>query len=138
MQRMYPNLVRPLGSQLRCFFVPKSTNVCGKRGLACVYIRAQRTRSAETTGRNKTVLISHTNAEDLGLMIGKNMGLSNRLAVDVLAYDYSGYGRSGGPCSENSLYEDIERVYEFMVDKLKIPPIQVKFDFSLFLPLSLH
>ncbi len=43
-----------------------------------------------------TFLYSHANAEDLGLMFGWLKCLSRRLNVNVLAYDYTGYGESDG------------------------------------------
>lgn len=43
-----------------------------------------------------TLLYSHANAEDLGLMFGWLKCLSRRLNVNILAYDYTGYGEADG------------------------------------------
>ena len=43
-----------------------------------------------------TFLYSHANAEDLGMMFGWLKCLSRRVNVNVLAYDYTGYGESDG------------------------------------------
>ncbi len=43
-----------------------------------------------------TLLYSHANAEDLGLMFSWLKCLSRRLNVNILAYDYTGYGESDG------------------------------------------
>ena len=43
-----------------------------------------------------TFLYSHANAEDLGLMFNWLKCMSRRLNVNVLAYDYTGYGESDG------------------------------------------
>jgi hypothetical protein len=47
-------------------------------------------------GAKVTILYSHANAEDLGVMFGWLKCLSRRLDVNVLAYDYTGYGESEG------------------------------------------
>jgi hypothetical protein len=47
-----------------------------------------------------TFLYSHANAEDLGLMFSWLKCLSRRLNVNVLAYDYTGYGESDGMCHQ--------------------------------------
>jgi fermentation-respiration switch protein FrsA (DUF1100 family) len=39
----------------------------------------------------------------------------------MLAYDYRGYGTSGGRASEKNAYEDVEAVYEYLVGKLGCP-----------------
>lgn len=73
------------------------------------------------------MLISHSNAEDIGLMVGRIAMMSTRLLVDVFAWDYAGYGRSDGFCSEQRLYDDVERIYDFMTTKMKIPAKEVNF-----------
>ncbi len=41
-----------------------------------------------------TILFSHGNAEDLGLIFEWMVLVSAELSVNVLAYDYDGYGKS--------------------------------------------
>jgi len=69
-----------------------------------------------------TFLYSHANAEDLGLMFGWLKCLSRRLNVNVLAYDYTGYGESDGSPSEEHCYADIDAAYEHLVTFRDIPP----------------
>lgn len=57
--------------------------------------------------RRFTILYSHGNAEDLGRIHRRCVDLSEGLACDVVAYDYSGYGRSEGRPSRKNLYADI-------------------------------
>ena len=47
-------------------------------------------------GNPITVLVSHANAEDLGIVLSYWSWLSEALKVDVFAYEYSGYGHSEG------------------------------------------
>ena len=47
-------------------------------------------------GATLTFLFSHGNAEDLGMMYGRMKEMARALGVNVLAYDYTGYGLSSG------------------------------------------
>ncbi|GJZ53891.1 ABHD17C-like protein isoform X1 [Tanacetum coccineum] len=58
-----------------------------------------------------TVLYSHGNAADLGQMYELFCQLSVHLKVNLMGYDYSGYGQSSGKPSEQNTYADIEAAY---------------------------
>lgn len=59
-----------------------------------------------------TVLYSHGNAADLGQMYDLFTELSLHLRINLMGYDYSGYGQSTGKPSEQNTYADIEAAYE--------------------------
>ncbi|MCL7032592.1 hypothetical protein MKW94_028686 [Papaver nudicaule] len=59
-----------------------------------------------------TLLYSHGNAADLGQMFELFVELSLRLRINLLGYDYSGYGQSTGKPSESNTYADIEAAYK--------------------------
>ncbi|KAK8529097.1 hypothetical protein V6N13_102030 [Hibiscus sabdariffa] len=59
-----------------------------------------------------TVLYSHGNAADIGQMYQTFFELSVHLNVNLLGYDYSGYGQSTGKPSEQDTYADIEAAYK--------------------------
>ncbi|KAI5656366.1 hypothetical protein M9H77_25159 [Catharanthus roseus] len=59
-----------------------------------------------------TVLYSHGNAADLGQLYDLFVQLKANLRVNLMGYDYSGYGASTGKPSEFDTYADIEAVYE--------------------------
>lgn len=61
-----------------------------------------------------TLLYSHGNAADLGQMLDLFIELRAHLRVNIMSYDYSGYGASSGKPSEFNTYYDIEAVYEFL------------------------
>lgn len=63
-----------------------------------------------------TLLYSHGNAADLGQMYELFIELSIHLRVNLLGYDYSGYGRSSGKPSEHNTYADIEAAYKYLQD----------------------
>ena len=47
--------------------------------------------------------------------------MSKRCQCTVVAYDYSGYGRSTGKPSERNIYADIEAVVKALVERYRIP-----------------
>ncbi|XP_004501843.1 uncharacterized protein [Cicer arietinum] len=61
-----------------------------------------------------TVLYSHGNAADIGQMYELFIELSIHLRVNLIGYDYSGYGQSSGKPSEHNTYADIEAVYKYL------------------------
>ncbi|KAL9250758.1 Alpha/beta hydrolase domain-containing protein [Drosera capensis] len=64
-----------------------------------------------------TVLYSHGNAADIGQMYELFCELSSHLRVNLMGYDYSGYGQSTGKPSEQNTYADIEAAYRCLVEK---------------------
>lgn len=69
-----------------------------------------------TTRQTRTIIYSHGNATDIGAMNFMQCVLARALHCNVLMYDYSGYGESGGVALEQSTYDDIELVYQYVVD----------------------
>jgi Esterase/lipase len=76
-------------------------------------------------GSQITLLYSHANAEDLGIMFGWLKCLARRLNVNILAYDYTGYGESSGEPSEDACYADIEAAYDYLVNDRNLDPRQI-------------
>lgn len=104
-------------------------------------------------GATQTILFSHGNAEDLGMMYNRMKDLAMILGVNILAYDYTGYGLSiPGPChgngvamtmdsgrstgsssinstvegpSENMCYRNIEAAFRYLTETRKIPASQI-------------
>ncbi|KAL6553076.1 hypothetical protein OROGR_006918 [Orobanche gracilis] len=77
-----------------------------KRGteIVAVYVR--------NPAAKLTLLYSHGNAADVGQMYDLFSELSIHLRVNLMGYDYSGYGQSTGKPSELNTYADIEAAYE--------------------------
>jgi len=69
-----------------------------------------------TTRKTRTIIYSHGNATDIGAMNFMQCVLARALQCNVLMYDYSGYGESGGVALEKSTYDDIQLVYQYVVD----------------------
>ncbi|XP_065851111.1 uncharacterized protein [Euphorbia lathyris] len=69
-----------------------------------------------------TVLYSHGNAADLGQMHELFIELRAHLRVNIMCYDYSGYGASSGKPSEFNTYHDIEAVYDCLKKEYEVKP----------------
>lgn len=72
-----------------------------------------------------TILFSHGNAEDIGMIYEWFCEFTRELNVNLFAYDYEGYGKASGTPSEASCYEDIEAAYNFLITSLHIPPSNI-------------
>jgi hypothetical protein len=83
--------------------------------IAAVLYRVPQHRRNEHT---KTLIYSHGNATDVGAMFPMQVVLAHSLDINVISYDYSGYGESGGVPTEASTYKDIQAVYDFAVTTL--------------------
>eukprot|EP00606_Chrysophyceae_sp_TOSAG23-5_P000974 GSChrysophyteH2.ASY1.ANO1.1173.1 assembled CDS len=69
--------------------------------------------------RKHTILFSHGNAADLGAMFLFFDMLFQSVPVNIVAYDYTGYGASmdfGVNCTEEGTYDDIDSVYDWACD----------------------
>lgn len=102
--------------------------------LACVHVRCplvnvppsqrNKVRGRSTVAGDtplQVVLFCQPNSSDLGMFLWRRRvssislkKIADRLAVDVFAFDYSGFGISSGTPSERTLYDDIRAVYSFI------------------------
>ena len=71
-----------------------------------------------------TVLFSHGNYEDLGTLEDFLQQYYDK-GFSVLAWDYRGYGISGGNPSESNLYSDIRKIFAHMNSEMGIPPEKI-------------
>lgn len=99
-----------LSLSLSLLFLYSSRRLRTKRGTDVVAMYARQ------TGAKLTLLYSHGNAADLGQMYELFVELSAHLNVNLMGYDYSGYGQSSGKPSEQNTYADIEAVYRCLIE----------------------
>jgi pimeloyl-ACP methyl ester carboxylesterase len=66
-----------------------------------------------------TVIFCHENAGNIGLRVNNLVAMSRHLGVDVVAFDYRGYGSSSGKPSEEGLMLDTEAVFEYVRKKFR-------------------
>ena len=71
-----------------------------------------------------TLLHSHGNAEDLGVL-GPLLSRLRDSGFAVLAYDYRGYGTSDGRPSEAGAYRDVDAAYRHLTDALGVAPDRI-------------
>ncbi len=71
-----------------------------------------------------TLLFSHGNGGNISHRLEK-IKILNKLNLDVLIFDYRGYGMSKGSPSEKGLYRDAEAMYDFLIKERKISPRKI-------------
>ena len=67
-----------------------------------------------------TILYSHGNGEDLGTLKPLLEEIT-KFGCNVIAYDYPGYGLSGGSPTEASCNTAIDTLYEYIISEINIP-----------------
>lgn len=83
--------------------------------VAAIVYRVPEEAKNDTT---KTIIYSHGNATDIGAMFPLQAVLTHSLECNVVSYDYSGYGESGGVPMENTTYKDITAVLKYTVENV--------------------
>lgn len=74
--------------------------------------------------RRGVVLFSHGNAGNIADRI-ESISVFRSLGLDVLAYDYGGYGQSTGKPSEDRCYQDIRAMWTLLVEERGIAPEEI-------------
>jgi hypothetical protein len=76
-------------------------------------------------GSRLTMLFSHGNAEDLGLIRPWFKQVARMLRINVFAYDYTGYGLNESEPSEADCFADIEAAFDYLTDMLDKEPSSI-------------
>ena len=72
------------------------------------------------------LLISHGNYGNIGHGARPEFYAAARdIGLNVFAFDYRGFGRSGGRPGEEGIYRDAEAAYRFLTDSLRVPPDRI-------------
>lgn len=71
-----------------------------------------------------TVILNHGNAGNIGHRLEKLLIFHN-LGLNVLIFDYRGYGKSEGAPSESGLYKDAMAAYIYLTEKRKVSEDQI-------------
>ncbi len=71
-----------------------------------------------------TILFSHGNAEDLGDIYPFLLEYNSK-GYSVIGYGYQGYGQTEGISSEKNCYRDINDVFNYLTEIMKIPEKQI-------------
>jgi hypothetical protein len=86
--------------------------------IACMYVKC-------CPNAKYTLLFSHANAVDLGMISSFYVMLGMRINCNIFSYDYSGYGSSTGKPLEKNLYPDINAAWSALNKRYSIPPENV-------------
>ena len=79
----------------------------------------------ETTGATtKTVLFCHGNAGNISHRL-ETVRLLLELGVNVLIFEYRGYGRSEGEPTEANMYADAGAAYNWLLDQKQLAPTDI-------------
>ena len=90
-----------------------------KNGLKIPAIHLQRPYS------KYTILYSHGNAEDLGLILSYLDRMQHVLQCSVFAYEYPGYSIADGEPSEENCYHGINAAYDYLTNNKGIDPSKI-------------
>jgi len=70
------------------------------------------------------VLFCHGNAGNISHRLESIM-VFNQLGLDILIFDYRGYGQSEGKPSENGTYRDAEAAWHYLVEERQVNPSNI-------------
>ena len=72
-----------------------------------------------------TLIVSHGNALDAAMFVPFGRRLRDTLGVNIVLYDYSGYGVSTGKPGVRGVYADLEAVVDWCVSVKKFEPARI-------------
>lgn len=75
-------------------------------------------------GARGTVLMCHGNGGNIGDRLHP-IGLFHELGLNVLIFDYRGYGESAGKPSEEGTYQDARAAWQYLTEKRNTPPDKI-------------
>ncbi|MFC1950084.1 alpha/beta hydrolase [Chloroflexota bacterium] len=84
--------------------------------LSAWYIPSESTRGV--------ILFCHGNAGNISHRL-ESIQIFNRLGLDVLIFDYRGYGRSDGKPTEIGTYMDSEAAWQYLVEERQVSPSRI-------------
>jgi len=94
----------------------------GTNKLNCWWIPV---KAEQVKGAVKTVIFCHGNAGNISNRLDTVNFYHNVMNCNLMIFDYSGYGKSGGKVGEEACYKDSQEVYDYVVKSLKIDPKNV-------------
>lgn len=71
-----------------------------------------------------TILFCHGNGEHVAWLADDVLELQERFGVNVLVFDYRGYGKSQGSPGEDGILMDADAIYAWLVEKHSNAPIE--------------
>ena len=111
------------GARLAAF---DATIVLTKRNSEVVVLSMDASASVVGDPRDAvTLIISHGNAVDAAMYVPFGRRLRDALRVNVVLYDYSGYGGSTGSPGVRDIHADLEAVVDWCVERKNVRPARI-------------
>jgi len=70
------------------------------------------------------ILFCHGNAGNIGHRL-ESIQIFHRLRLDILIFDYRGYGQSEGTPSEHGTYRDAEAAWHYLIEERQVNPNEI-------------
>ena len=121
------NIIALLIANPLIFFPPKKNIYKNSKAIIHIPVKNNNKIAAVYLPNKKakyTIIFSHGNAEDLGRIYPFLKKLQEH-GYSVFSYDYEGYGLSTGSPSEKNTYQDVLASYNYVTQKLKVPPTRI-------------
>lgn len=90
--------------KVKKFVTGSGNNICGLETIPRHYFK-----------KDKIIIYSHGNAEDIYHCADFMLGMADLFGIDVMTYDYPGYGMSDGTPTEMGCYEALDSVIKYYV-----------------------
>lgn len=74
--------------------------------------------------KKATVLYCHGNGGNISWLI-ESYRMFNEMGFNLFAFDYRGYGLSGGEPSVEGTYEDVEAAWKYLTEERKTDPLMI-------------
>src|SRR3990172_5555199 len=68
----------------------------------------------QSSPQDGTLIFLHGNAGNIGDRLGK-IDFFHKMGLNILIFDYRGYGKSGGYPSEKGIYSDARAAYDYLL-----------------------
>lgn len=78
-----------------------------------------------SVGADRTILYSHGNAEDLGLILPALDRMAEAVHADIFAYEYPGYSIADGSPSEENCYLAIDAAFAYLTQQMNVDPRRI-------------
>jgi len=75
-------------------------------------------------GTRGVILFCHGNAGNISHRL-ESIQIFHRLGLDVLIFDYQGYGQSEGTPTEHGTYRDAEAAWRYLIEERRVDPNEI-------------
>lgn len=102
--------------------IPSSITICripisNEKSLCLFHYKRQSSEYSfhPEQGPTRCLIISHGNATDIGCYIDVLQIMGDELNIDVIIYDYEGFGCSDGVATSSALTPNLRAVYDYAI-----------------------